>query len=166
MLKVLIPATVIMIILAIVAGIFANKAGNKKPASSEDFQVAATTAVNGSYNENANIAVSVLSQLENKKMFKDVIVCPIDENNSVYFYAFKNKGDAKSFFAGNARKLKEATVNTIDDKQENLENYSYYKASADDRYVAIVRVNKTVLYADVKKEHKDKIETIIESLNY
>ena len=147
-----------------------NKAGNKSPASAEDFNIAATTAVRGNFDDESEgyATVSVLDSLDNKKMFKDVIVCPIDESNSVYYYMFKNKGDAKSFFAGNARKLKEVTKDAVDDKisQENLENYSYYIASAGGRYVSIIRVNKTVFYANVEEIHTDKVQEIVKMLNY
>lgn len=169
-LKFLIPATVIMVVLAVAAGIYANKAGNKKPASAEEFQIAATNVINDTFDEKKDgyAAISVVDQLENKDMFKDVLVCPVDENNSIYYYVFKNKGNAKSFFAGNARKMKEATKNALPEniKQENLENYSYYTASADGKYATIIRVGKTVFYAHVDDKHADKIKKIVEMLDY
>ena len=169
MLKFLIPVTIVMIILAIVVGIYANTAGNKKPASAETFNIAATTVIKGSFDEEAGYAtVSVLDQLDNKKMFSDVIVCPIDENNSIYYYVFNNKGNAKSFFSGNARKMKTAMKDALPDdiEQENLENYSFYTASANGRYATIIRVNKTVFYADVEEEHADKVKKIVNMLDY
>ena len=169
-LAVLVPATIIMIILAIALGIYANKAGNKKAASAEDFKIAATTAVNGSFDEEKDgyAAISVMDQLENNDMFKDVLVCPIDEENSVYYYVFKKKGDAKSLFAGNARKIKELTKNVLPEniKQENLENYSFYTAQADGKYATIVRVGKTVLLANVEEKHADKVKDIVKILGY
>lgn len=169
-LMVLVPATIIVIILAIVAAIYANMAGGKKSASSQDFIIAATTAVNGTYDEEkaANIAISVVEQIENKDIFKDILVCKIDENNSAYYYIFENKRDAQNFFAGNARKLKKETKNALPEniKQEKFENYSYYTVSADGKYATIIRVNKTVFFANVDEAHTDKIKKIVKMLDY
>ena len=168
-LLILIPATVIMIVLAVVVGIYANKAGGKSPASLEEFKVAATSAVNGNYDaETEEGFVFDLKEQVGDDRFKEICMCRIDEGSNIFYYEFKNKGDAKSFFAGNARKLKKETVDAPAESitQEDLESYSYYSAQTEDRYVNIIRVNKTVLYVDVEPANKEKAEKVIKMLNY
>lgn len=158
MLKFLVPATVIMIIAAICMGIYVNSRGNKEPATADEFINAARNCEYMLYNVKEEVPDSVASAIVAKK----------SDDNSVTFLEFKKDADAKSYAAGTARKYKgvaeeEGISNT---KQVNYENYEYYTASSKGKYMHVVRVHNTVVFASGSEECGKDVEKIIASLGY
>ncbi len=157
---VLIPITVIVIILTIIVVIMVNKAGGKTPVSAEEFVKAAR--------KNNLLAQDVKSGIEKTEVFEDAYIVKFDDNNAVYFFELDNKANAKSYFASVARDLKEKLkyAGTINKTEKNLENYSYYIATTDKKYMHVVRVKNTVVFADVDKAYKRTVEKLIKDIGY
>lgn len=161
-LKVLIPITAIVVILAIVVGFIANTKGNRNTISANEFT---EIAFHQKY-QVTNIMTS--DALEKKDLFKNALVTYLDEKNTVFFFEFKEKADAKSYFASVARKFKTEVKKSGSDNSDsiNYENYCYYKANVDGKYMHVVRVKNTVLYANVDKSMADEVESLVRSIGY
>ena len=157
-LKFLVPATIVMIILAAIMGIYVTSRGNKEPATADDFINAAYNCKYELYNVEEEVPDSVASAIIAKK----------SDNNSVTFLEFKKDADAKSYAAGTARKYKSVAKkeNISNIKQVNYENYEYYTASAKGKYMRVVRVKNTVVFASGSEECGNDVEKIIASLGY
>lgn len=159
-LKVLIPITLIVIILAAIAVIMANKAGNKTPVSSSEFMESAS--------QNGCAVASIKEQLGKDEMFVSASAAQIDEDNAVHYFEFKRKADAKSYFAVVARGFKndakEANVSNAEEKE--LENYCYYSANVNGKYLRVVRVKNTVIWANVDDVHTTVVKKIIAAIGY
>ncbi len=157
MLMVLVPITVIVIALTILVGIMANKAGGKSPVSADKY---AETSVNMGYE-----TLKFDDEFEN---IEKVFVTKFDEENNVFFFEFKNKDKAKLYFAAEAREMKrivnEAGKECIN--SEELENYWCYEANVNGKYMHIIRVKDTVLYADVDEKYMDDIKKIVQAIGY
>jgi len=160
MLSVLIPATVIMIILAVLAGIYANKAGNKTAVSGDKFVNVITNAGFKVYD--------IMGELEEENIFKSAYAVEHENGDFTYFLEFKKKGNAKSYFASVARKFKtevnEAGIDNSDSK--DYENYCYYAATVNGKYLHIVRVKNTVIYAEVSEDNMNSVQTIVNKIKY
>ncbi len=160
MMKVLIPITAVVIILAVIAGIIANKMGNKSVITVDDFIVITHT--------NGYELFDVKEELENKDMFDRVLVAKKGDDNTVYFLIFKNAGDAKSFFAGTAKKYKAAAsqAGVTEAIKTDYENYANYIVNANETYMHVARVRNTVVFSEVPEKHQPDIEKLIEEINY
>lgn len=156
----LVPVTVIVLILAVIVVIMANKAGNKKPISSKEFMESASQI---------GCAVdSIKNQLERPELFKSASAAQIDETNVVHYLEFKNKMNAKSYFAAVARSFKNETkeVSEANAQQKDLENYCFYNSAANGKYYHVVRVQNTVIWANVDEIHKPVVKKIIAAIGY
>lgn len=159
-LKFLIPVTLIVVILAVIVVIIANKAGNKTPVSSKEFIESAS--VHGC------AVADMKKQLGKDEMFISAHVAQICENNAVYYLEFKKKTDAKSYFAVVARNFKDDIQKGVatNVQEKDLENYCYYSANANGKYQYVVRVKNTVIWADVDDKHTPVVKKIIATIGY
>ena len=159
-LYVLIPITVIVVALAVIVGMMANKAGGKTAVTGAKFAEISE--------QQGYVAINVTEELDSPGLFKSAYITKIDEDNSVFFLEFKEKKDAKSYFANAARKFKTEVKNAGADNsmQEDLENYCYYIAAVNGQYYHVVRVKDTVLYANVSENHSEIIKKIVSAIGY
>lgn len=167
-LMVLIPATVVMIILAVIAGVYANMLDNeRKVETSDGFIITATSdsfisaAKKSGYEE-------IYNEKENMpKIVKSAIIA-VKDDDLIRFLEFKKTDDAKSFFALKAREFKEEAkkAGVTDAKERREENYTYYTASVESKYMHVVRVKNTVIFATAIEKNKANVENIIKELKY
>lgn len=160
MLKVLVPITIIVVALTIIAVILANKAGNKTSVTGSRFAEISQ--------EQGFVAVNVIEQLDSPGLFESAYITNLDDNNGIFFLEFKEKKDAKSYFANAARKFKVEVKEAGEDnsKQEDLENYCYYIATVNGQYMHVVRVKDTVLYAQVDEDHTKTVQKMVSEIGY
>lgn len=160
-LKFLIPVTAVVVILTVIVGFIANKAGNKNAITANEF-------IEIAYHQKLEVS-DVKDELnKDKDMFKSALIALLDEDDSVYFFKFKEKQDAKAYFASGARafksEVKEAGVDNS--QQKEYENYCYYTATANGKYMHIIRVKNTVFYANVNEEQTENVKKLIKSIGY
>ncbi len=161
MLKVLIPITAVVIVLTVIVGFFANKAGNKSTVTANEF-------IEIAYHQKLEVN-DVKDELnKDKEMFKTALIAMIDEDNSVYFLKFGEKQNAKSYFANAARGFKSEVKEsgTDNSQQKEFENYCYYTATANGKYMYVTRVKNTVLYANVDEDKAEEVKKLIKSIGY
>ena len=161
-LKVLVPVTVLMVVLAIVVGFIAFNSGKLNPVSATKFLEAAS-------NQNCKV-YDVLTEIDKKDLFNSAYLAKIDsdEKSAITFFDFKEKNSAKSYFASVARTYKtEASKENINSvSQKELPNYSFYSAECDEKYFYVVRVKDTVVSAQTDIENMNVVKKIIGEIDY
>lgn len=88
----------------------------------------------------------------------------LGDDYQIEFYTFDDEDEAKMFFKVNKAKFE--TDSASSEVSLNGKNYSVYSVTSNGKYKFVERIDKTVIYLNVDKEHKDDVKDLVKELGY
>jgi len=98
------------------------------------------------------------------------VLIAMNEDNSyqLEFYSIDNEEHAKSVFNTNKTTFEEIQENSSSKAYSyvSVGNHSKYTLSAEGRFMAVSRIDDTIIYLDVDKEYTKEVKSILKELGY
>lgn len=88
------------------------------------------------------------------------------EDYQIEFYVLDSTKNAERFYNHNVSLFEKSASSTKSKKSFSFKNGEQYKLTSNGSFMAITRIDDTVVYADVDVEYKDEVEKILEQLGY
>ena len=145
-----------IMILVLSATTLTGCGAGKEPITSEEFKEYfsddyTTTEVSDDFDDSIKVVLNATSD--------DIII---------EYFEFTDNDSATYFFNQivNEYEIEKEYLNVRANTKTNTNNYGSYKLTTDSRYLAVVRVENTVIGSSVSKEFKDEVKDIIKDLGY
>lgn len=84
----------------------------------------------------------------------------------IEFYELSDESNAIGFYNNNASIFQSRKGNAATETNVSGKNFSKYTLSSGGSYMAVSRINNTVVYVDVTSEYEDVVKDILDDIGY
>lgn len=149
----------VLVIAAIVAGVFII-ANREKPAkTAEEFD--------SIMEEKGYRIINAIAQFSGIDEIKSAdIALEDDANYQIEFYEIVDEDTAKQFYESNKKIFEESKGDTSVYTDVSGKNYAKYTLTTDGKYMVISRIDNTVIYISIDSAYKDVVSDILKELGY
>ena len=147
---------IILFVFAVVISLFLTGCGVKKELSAEEFTK--TMSEQG-------FTVNDYTDLVKEQNQEKLLIAKKSEYE-IDFQVYKTEDDAKKAFSGNKKAFKNYKNKNSVEKSKKINNYEKYTLELSDRYDAVIRNGKTLIYASINLQHKKDLNNVISNMGY
>ncbi|MCI8486731.1 MAG: hypothetical protein HFJ20_06665 [Clostridia bacterium] len=111
--------------------------------------------------------IDVKEQFNEYDYIEDAYVAILDDGEyQIEFYKMSNEESAIMFYNNN-KSIFESSISSSSAQTNNeMKNYSKYTLQSNNKYMAISRIEDTVIYVKVDIKYKDKIKDLLNEIGY
>lgn len=151
-----------LIVLAVLIAIMISVVGGavtKEPISADEFEA---MAVAGGYQ---------VQFQEPSGQDQQIVYVAHDSKDGyqIVFYSFDDFESAKGFYRATKSDFESVTSKNEDDystSSSSVSDYEKYRASGDERYMYVARIENTVVLVNVNADHKQEVKDFIKEMGY
>lgn len=111
--------------------------------------------------------IDAKEQFNEYDYIEDAYVAILDDGEyQIEFYKMSNEESAIMFYNNN-KSIFESSISSSSAQTNNeMKNYSKYTLQSNNKYMAISRIEDTVIYVKVDIKYKDKIKDLLNEIGY
>lgn len=111
--------------------------------------------------------IDAKEQFNEYDYIEDAYVAILDDGEyQIEFYKMSNEESAIMFYNNNKTIFESSISSSSAQTNNEMKNYSKYTLQSNNKYMAISRIEDTVIYVKVDIKYKDKIKDLLNEIGY